>query len=109
MKIIVTLIALLAAPAAYAQLYKCTINGGTVYQQKPCKGEGSEFVLKKDITPEQQQAAKERLEAELAEKAEKQLLQEEQAPAVPMGTQGGSRIILQPEPRPYGRQPLTGR
>lgn len=71
MKIIVTFLIMLAAPSSYAELYKCKINGKTAYQEKPCQGAGTEFELKRDISPEQQQAAKERLEAELAEREEK--------------------------------------
>ena len=73
MKIIATLSILLAASSANAELYKCKINGKTTYQEKPCPGTGSEFKLRRDITPDQQKAAREKLKTELTQRAEQRL------------------------------------
>lgn len=83
MKTIIAILAMLATAPAYAGMYKCVTNGKTTYQERPCKGVGGEFKLRTDISPEQQQAAKERLEAELAKKAENSQANEDKTGSKP--------------------------
>lgn len=40
------LLAMLAAPHAFAEMYKCSENGRTVFQEQPCKGGGGEIKVK---------------------------------------------------------------
>lgn len=83
MKITLALLTLLITAPAYAELYKCKVNGKTIYQGTACKGEGGEFKLRRDISPEQQKAAQERLSAELAAKMEQSTEPEGAAPKAP--------------------------
>ncbi|OQK17512.1 hypothetical protein AU255_06465 [Methyloprofundus sedimenti] len=77
MKIISTLILILAISPVYAEIYKCEENGIISYQQFPCKEGGTEFIPPKDISPEQQKAAIEKLDREIAIQAEQKQQQQE--------------------------------
>jgi len=77
MKIIPILILVLAISPVYAEIYKCEVNGIISYQQSPCKQGGTEFTPPKDISPEQQQAAIEKLNSEIAIQAEQKQQQQE--------------------------------
>ena len=70
MKIISLLIFILSISPAYAEIYKCINNGQTSYQQAQCKQAGNEFMLAPDISVEQQEAAKKKLDSDLAAIAE---------------------------------------
>lgn len=70
MKLIIALLAIVATAPTYAVTYKCINKGKITYQEFPCKGEGGEFTYRKDISPERQKAAQERLQTELTEKTE---------------------------------------
>jgi hypothetical protein len=57
--------ALALQPADAAQVFKCTVEGKTVYQDAPCGGKGESLDIDADVTHEQhqeaiQQASKER-------------------------------------------------
>jgi len=78
MKIIPTLILILAISPAYAEIFKCEVNGSTTYQQFPCKQSGEEFIPAKDISKQEQKAAVEKLDKDLAIQAEKELLKKEE-------------------------------
>ncbi len=65
MKYITLLILVVLSTPLNAKLYKCVINGKTAYQAIPCKGNGHEFSLKKDISKEQQKAAVKNLNSDL--------------------------------------------
>lgn len=78
MKILSTIIFILAISPAYAEIFKCEENGNTIYQQSPCKQSGEVFVPRTDISLQEQKAALEKLEKEVALQAEKKQ-QEKQA------------------------------
>lgn len=42
----IVLLVMLTAPHAFAEMYKCSENGKTVFQEHPCKGGGGEIKLK---------------------------------------------------------------
>lgn len=77
MKIILTFILVLANAPAYAEIFKCEENGLTSYQQLPCKHSGKEFIPAKDISTEEQKAAVEKLNKEIAVQAEQKLQKQE--------------------------------
>lgn len=77
MKIITTLILVLAISPVYAEIYKCEVNGIKSYQQFPCKRGGKEFTPPKDISQEEQKAAVQKLDKEIAAQAETNKLQKE--------------------------------
>ena len=77
MKIITTLILVLAISPVYAKIYQCEVNGIKSYQQFPCKRGGKEYTLPKDISPEEQKAAVRKLDKEIAAQAEAKQLQKE--------------------------------
>ncbi len=77
MKIIATLIFLLAISPAHAEIYKCVENGKTSYQQTQCKQSGTEFKLQGDISLEQQEEAVKKLTADLEARAEEKRLQKQ--------------------------------
>ena len=77
MKILSLLIFIFFTSNAYAEIYKCIENGHTSYQQTRCKQTGSEFIPAKDISLKQQEAAVEKLTADLEASAEKKKTQKE--------------------------------
>lgn len=77
MKIISTLILLLAISPVYATIYECEENGIKSYQQFPCKQGGKEFTPPKDISPEEQKAAVKKLDKDIAVMAEQKKIKKE--------------------------------
>ena len=77
MKIISTLILLLAITPVRATIYECEENGIKSYQQFPCKQGGKEFTPPKDISPEEQKAAVKKLDKEIAVMAEQKKIKKE--------------------------------
>lgn len=65
MKILTALIFVLFVTPAYAEIYKCIVNGNTTYQQTQCKKVGSEFIPEKDISLEQQKSAIKKLDMDV--------------------------------------------
>ncbi len=63
--------------SGYAKIYKCKVEGKKIYQDKKCSNigaSGEEFKKHYDISLEQQQAAKENLMTELAEREKEKRL-----------------------------------
>ncbi|WP_428354706.1 hypothetical protein [Methyloprofundus sp.] len=77
MKIIARLILVLAISPVHAAIYECEENGIKSYQQFPCKQGGKEFIPPKDISQEEQKAAVEKLDKDLAIQAAKRQQQKE--------------------------------
>ena len=77
MKIISTLILLLAITPVRATIYECEENGIKSYQQFPCKQGGKEFTPPKDISPEEQKAAVKKLDKDIAVMAEQKKIKKE--------------------------------
>lgn len=77
MKIITTIILVLAISPVYAEIYKCEENGSISYQQFPCKHTGGEFKPLKDISEAEQKSAVEKLNKEIAIQAEQKQLEKE--------------------------------
>ena len=77
-----------------------------------CQGAGSEFKLRKDISPEQQQTARAKLEAELAEKTEKERAEQDliKKEATIQAEQSAEPVVeeVQPPPpqQPYSPLPI---
>ena len=112
MKIIPTLILILATSPVCAKIYECEENGLKSYQQFPCKQGGKEFTPRKDISPEEQKAAVEKLDKDLANIAEQKKIkkeaddkerliraQEEKADAAYQNAQANKAQVLQNERR----------
>ncbi len=78
MKIIVSLIFILALSPVNAKIYKCIENGNTSYQQIQCKQTGKAFALEQEISIEQQEIAVKKLSDDLEAIAEKKKLQKEE-------------------------------
>lgn len=66
MRIIRALIIVFFTSSVYAEIYKCKVNDKISYQGFPCLTDGGEFIIKKDISVEQQKAAVLKLNEELA-------------------------------------------
>jgi hypothetical protein len=47
-----------------AQVFKCVVDGKTVYQDVPCRSKGSSLDINADVTPEQHQEAVQRASKE---------------------------------------------
>jgi len=77
MKFITPLIFILSISPAYAEIYKCIQNGHISYQQTQCSQKGAKFILEQDISIEQQEAAANKLAADLEAITEKKKIQKE--------------------------------